>query len=359
MKKILFFGSILFIIVMLSRLFINSVQTSKYRPQQVQGVTINTEYPTATRTPQPTATIILSATIDYQQTAIIAQSTADEARRINAMATVEYVALLNQQIAFTAEVERQNFEIISWTQTAALTSIPLTATQQAIINTQIPQQQQIIAAQLTATKGAPTQMIAMVNAQNYAKYADANQVAGIVGKWSIGVFVIGVLIFLFRLPMTTKLETPQKKESQLETVVWVKNTKDNGAQSTRLVVPCTPGQLTELATNITQGTKTLGINQWEGAGTLFTRDVILRVRAWIRDNQFALTTDGGQLAPTDELFDFLCGWLETSQLPTEYQFAPHSPDNGTSPNHAEIMGKQIIPMMNHAHDNGGGGQTPF
>jgi len=112
---------------------------------------------------------------------------------------------------------------------------------------------------------------------------------------------------------------PEQKQ-ELETVVWIKNIKDNGAKSLRYTIPCSPDQLTELAEKITQGEKTLGINQWEGADTLFTRDVILHVRAWLRDNQFVTPTDDGQLAPTGELFDFFCGWLETKKLPDEYEF---------------------------------------
>lgn len=359
MKKILFYGFLLFIFVALVKLFVGSVQTSRYKPVQAQAITNNTEYVLSTSTPQPTATIVPSATIDYQQTAIVAQSTADEARRINSMATAEYIRLMNEQLAMTQVIEQQNFIIQSWTATAALTTIPLTATQQAIVNTQIPQQQQIIAAQMTATKYAPTQMVEMVNAQNYVKYADANQMAGIVGKWSIGVFVIGILIFLFRLPMTTTKPQPtEEKESSLETVVWVKNTKDNGAQSLRVVIPCSPDQLTELAENITQGKKTLAINQWEGKDTLFTRDVILKVRAWLRQNDFVIPTDDGQLAPTGELFDFLCGWLESNQLPDGYDFPPHSPEKSEPANHTEKPQETIIPMGNHTYDNGGGGANP-
>ena len=321
MKRLFYFAAILVIVIFLLRAFITQVSIPRYTGAQTQSITTNnTEYPTASRTPQPTETIVPSATIDYQQTAIVAQSTADEARRINSMATAEYIRLINEQLAMTQVVEQQDFMIQSWTATAALTTIPLTATQQAVNNTQIPQAQLIAAAQMTATKNAPAQMIAIENAQNYVKYAEANQVAGVVGKMSIGVFVIGVLVFMFRFPMANKSETLEK-ESQLETVVWIKNEKDAGAKSSRLVIPCTPEQLTELAENITQGKKTLGINQWEGKDTSFTRDVILHVRSWLRDNLFVTPTDDGQLAPTGELFDFLCGWLETKKLPDEYEFS--------------------------------------
>jgi len=357
MRKILFFGSLLFILVSLVRFFFAQVPTSKYRGVQAQAITNNTEYPFATQTPQPTFTIVPSATIDYQQTAIVAQSTADEARRINSMATAEYVRLLNEQLAMTQVVEQHNFTIMSWTQQAAATSIPLTATQQAIINTQIPQQQQIIAAQMTATKEGPAQLVAMRDAENRVQYGKLTYIANMVAALAIFVFAIGVVVFVFRFPMV-KREPTEEKESPLETVVWVKNTKDNGTQSLRVVVPCSPEQLTELAENITQGEKTLAINQWEGKDTLFTRDVILKVRAWLRDNDFVIPTDDGQLAPTGELFDFLCGWLETKKLPSGYDFPLHSPDAGESPAHGENDHDSIITMRNHTHDNGGGGAYP-
>jgi hypothetical protein len=331
MKKLLFFGSLIFVAVMVVR-FVAQMPESRYRGVQVQATTNNTEYPTATRTAQPTETVIPSATIDHAATLAIAQATADEARRVNAEVTLAYLQLAQQQSAMTQQHELMVFEIYSWTVTAAPSSQAATQTQQAAINTQIPLQQAVIIAQMLATANAPTQLVAMENAKNYVKFAKANQVADVVGKMSVGVFVIGVLVFMFTYPMVRKSEPAQPEpESQLETVVWIKNTKDNGAKSLRYTIPCSPEQLTELAAKITQGEKTLGINQWEGADTLFTRDVILHVRSWLRDNQFVTPTDDGQLAPTGELFDFLCGWLETKKLPTEYEFLETQPEKALQP----------------------------
>jgi hypothetical protein len=301
-------------------------------------------------TPRPlvtlSATIAPSVTIDYKATAEvaqaqadIAQATADEARRINAMATAEYVRLLNEQIAFTAEVEREEFAIASWTQTAAGTVIPLTATQQVISNTQIADQRTQVASLMTATEHAPTQMVAMLRAQNYQVYGRADYVAGIVGKYSIAIIILGLVAILLRIPVTRhdkdlKPEPePEPKEKVLGTVVTVAQSHggpDYGM--TRYVVPCTPGQLSEFAENITQGKKTMAINQWEGADTLFTRPVILRFRAWARDNDFAVSTEDNQLAPTNDFMDFLCGWLDKQRLPTEYKFAEKESET-SSPSH--------------------------
>ncbi len=363
MKKLLFFGSLFFVGVMFMRFVITQASASKYYGVQAQGITNNTEYPTATYTQRPTETIIPSATIDYQQTAIVAQSTADEARRINSMATAEYMRLVNEQLAMTQVVEQQNFMIQSWTATAALTTIPLTATQQAVNNTQIPQAQLIAAAQLTATKGAPTQLVAMENAKNYVKFAETNQRVNVVGKLSIIVFILGVLAFMFIYPMPAKSEPieTEEKESQLETVVWLKNTKDNGAASSRMVVPCSPEQLTELAEKITQGVTTFGINQWEQNCKTFKsdRNVIHAVRGWLQVNKFAYANGQGELAPSDEGLDFLCGWLDKQQLSNGFEFeTPHSPEIPASSDHDENIGKSPITMVSHTHDNGGGGTHP-
>jgi len=168
------------------------------------------------------------------------------------------------------------------------------------------------------------------------KFAKGNERADIAGKYFLIAVMFSLIVLSFRLPnyISHKINhesVSTEKELQLETVVWIKNTKDNGTKSLRYTIPCSPEQLTELAENITQGKKTLGINQWEGKDTLFTRDVILHVRSWLRDNQFVTLTDDGQLAPTGELFDFLCGWLETKKLPTEYEFLETQPEKALQP----------------------------
>ena len=297
--------------------------TGEYRPLaqpvQAQGAQqTSTEYPSPTITPQPT--IDYQSTVDVAQGQVeIAQATANEAMRVNAMATAQYVELMNEQIRFTAEVERQQHEIMAWTQVAAGTTIPLTATQQAALNTQIPQRNALEAAYLTATKGAPTQMIAMARAQNQLRYGKYSYFASLIASSAIFVFVLGIVVWLYNNPLMPKVEIEQEPVKN-ETTVWIRSDKDNGARSTRYVVPCSPEQLTELSEHITQGTKTFAINQWEGADTLFTRPIILQVRAWLRENHFAIPTGDGQLAPTHDGFNFLIAWLDTQRLPEEYEF---------------------------------------
>lgn len=289
-----------------------------------------TARPSATATP----TIVLSPTTDYKSTAEvaqaqadIAQATADEARRINAMATAEYMALENERLRMTQQVEQQQFNIAMWTETAAATSIPLTQTQQVIVNTRTAQQRSFAYIQMTATEHAPTQTVAMINAQLHEKYGSLDYGVGIFAKISVGILAVCIGIYLFKLqPKQSEVEEhqdeePAPEEPVKETIVLVKH--DNGPGSLnlqRFVVPCTPKQLTELAAALVQGEKTMAINQWEGNGTSFTRPVILQVRNWARQNNFALATEDNQLAPTNDFLNFLIGWLDNNRLPDEYKF---------------------------------------
>lgn len=349
-------------IILIVFIFLAGCTTGKYQQQNANGELIasNTEYPsidiTATHTPMPT--IDYESTIAVAQQAVdIAQATADEARRVNAMATVEWVQAVNEQVAFTAQSNMMTHEVEMWTATAANLYVPMTATQQVINNTQIPAQQAIIAARLTSTIEAPTQLVAMIQAQNYQQYGKLDYIVRMFFMSAIGVFVIGTVIFMLRQPVSHKSVTqpvPQEPQ-QPATVIMHKQDRGGGNYSLkRYSVPCTPDQLSELAEKLTQGEKTLAINAWEGRDTSFTRDVILRVRAWLRDDnahggiEFVTPTDDGQLAPTGELFDFLCGWLETRKLPIEYEFLSEN-DAKSVDNNMEGLRMPDKPFISHAN----------
>lgn len=285
----------------------------------------HTEYP-VTASLIPTYTPIPSATIDYYSTAIIAQQTADEARRVNAIITAEFEQRLQEQMMVTAEHERNVMQIYQWTAQAEPTYIPLTATQQAFVNAQIPVKQTMMADQLTATEVAPTQLVAMIDAENYRKYGDIDNKVRIFAIAAIGIFAICIAIYLLRVPVQSSVMQEQSHDA--ETVVQMKTTNSGYPRLRRIVIPCSEAQLTELAENLTQGRRTLGINQWEGRNTLWNRDVFLHFRAWLRKAEehgnvvFVTPTEDGQLAPTDDLFDFLRGWLESRRLPDGYEFKP-------------------------------------
>jgi len=311
------------------------------RPQTNQGAAFaqqnNTQYPTST--PYPTNTFIPTVTIGYEETLIVAQSTADEARRINAVVTSEYEQRVLEQLQMTAEEDRRIQERLSWTATAALTSIPLTQTQQSVINTQIPMQNNLALAQLTATAQAPTQIAALIQAQESVQFVRLNKTVDVIAKIVLIVFILSIVWFFFSFPVQPKQEIP---EPPSETVVMLKQDHGQGSFSLkRTVIPCTREQLTELALKVTTGKKTLAINNWEGADTLFTRPTILRVRSWLHLNKFAVSTDDNQLVPTPEGFDFFAAWLGNQVLPDEYEF---DDINTPSPSHD-------FSMRNHEYEH--------
>jgi len=214
--------------VLLLGMFFMAGCSSPYR--ETQAISAN-DMATIAIADTPTATIIPSATIDYQVTAIIAQQTADEARRVNALVTAQFEQRALEQLQMTAQAEQRSQEIYGWTVTAALTSIPLTATQQAALNTQIPHEQMLLAAELTSTKEAPTQMIAMIDAQNHAIFGRADYIARTFAMIAFGVFCIGLIVFLVRLPTTPTAQAfddEQPVAAQTETVVQMKRDLGNG-----------------------------------------------------------------------------------------------------------------------------------
>lgn len=321
MKKIIFT-----VMVIVSVYIVALVMRGEPRKATAQVLPPHTEYPTSTVTPKPTRTEIPTATIDYEQTAIVAQATADEARRINAGATAEHESVLLAQSQLTAQSESNALTMLQltaqWegiTATAALTSIPMTATQQAINNTQVPAAQTLQAAQLKATIQAPTQYVAMQQAINYQRYGGIDYFA----RWAmyvvIAVFTLALVAWFMRNPVLPK---PAQSHPTEYTVINRKRepSAGNGYQMTRFVVPCSPEQLTELAKGIADGSKSWAINQWEGSGTSLTRDTILRVRAWARDNKFVLATANDELVTTDAGTDFLIDWLDSQHLPDNYAF---------------------------------------
>lgn len=265
-----------------------------------------------TPTARPSETAVPSATVDFQSTAVIAQQTADEARRVNAEITAEFEQRLFEQVQVTAAYEARVQEVYSWTQQAASTSIPLTATQQSVLNTQIPAQQAFAAAEWTASAQAPTQAALMLTTEQRAKWGWM----GYVFQFAIGVFLVGIVVYMFRFPPTRREVV--EREEPAETVVWMKNTRDRGATSKRSVIPCSPDQLTEFAIGVTQLKKTLSINSWEGSDTLWNREAIIAMREWLEESGLAVPLDNGQLAKTDDLIDFLTGWLERRSLPSGF-----------------------------------------
>lgn len=332
------FRTILILLVIASALFIYyqlpELRTYKANNGEAQALAVGA-VDTQAPPPTPTATVVPTITVGYQETAIVAQATAMEAVRVNAQITAEYERRIQEQLQMTAQADREWFNIQSWTATAALTSIPLTATQQAVLNTQIPAQQVVALVQIKATNEAPTQLVAMERAKQDVRYAGASKVANIVGLWSVSLFCIALVVFLVVKMIRQNTwyaeqgdEEPQEQEPPKETVVVVKRDNGNGMGSTtRYVIPCTPEQLSELAELAINGERTFAINRLETNSRTLRRDVLYAFRNWAVKNGFAIhPKEGSQEIVMNE--DGLClleGWFENRALPDGYRFGEVEP----------------------------------
>lgn len=323
------FRTILILLVIASALFIYyqlpELRTYKTNSGEAQALAVGA-VDTQAPPPTPTATVVPTMTVGYQETAIVAQATAMEAVRVNAQVTAEYERRVQEQLQMTAQADREWFMIQSWTQQAASTVIPLTATQQAAINTQIPLQQIVALAQLTATYGAPTQVVAMAKAEQAARYSGASQVVQLIGLSSVSLFclvLVAFLIFKMRTYYPQPTDELEEEPEPTETVVMVR--RDNGGgmgSTTRQVIPCTPEQLTELAELAVNGERTFAINRLESNSRTLNRTTLYEFRNWAVSNGYAMQPKPGkqEIALNDEGLCFLEGWFENHQLPDQYRF---------------------------------------
>lgn len=289
------------------------VLTACGAPGAVQAAAvIGTAGPTATRTVTP------SPTVDWKQTAVVAQATADEARRVNAQATAQHEAYLLEQVRITEGAEIREHEKFAGTATAAWTAIPLTGTARAEDMTAMNAYMTLSAGQLTATHEAPTQAVAMLRADNERRYGWVNYAA----MGALAFFLFGVGVFALGKtragngPMVTYQQTVRAEAmvgDELEPIrqddltpltgaddphVYVVVRKDNsngGFSEMRYHVPCTKEQLYELAVRVLDDGETLGINNWEGEGTSFTRKAIGILRSYFQEKKLVTSIGAGRL----------------------------------------------------------------
>lgn len=307
-------------------------------PVAAQAAALGTPEVMWSASPAATATETLTptATVDWQGTAMVAQATADEARRLNTQATAEFEQRVQEQGAWTAQADGWTAQANQWTATAALTSVPLTATQQAVVNTQVPIEQALMAGQLTATKEAPTQMMAMEDARIYEEHGETDFIIRMFVLAAMGVFLLGVGLFALAVrpkedakagsaeAVAAELEPdliPLKQEK--ETVITVKTNNGQGLGQDKIYkLPCSAEQLSELAERVIVFGETLGVNNWEGEKSLLTRAVIIRVRRFFVQKKLGVETKSGRVGLNDDGLALLRGWLESKTLPHSYSFAP-------------------------------------
>lgn len=315
---------------------------TKYRPLttvNAQAQTNNTEYPLPTATPS----VIPSATIDYLATSVSANettvssvATSNEAMRLNAVVTSEHEAreLQKTQIAHDEIMMQGQIELASINATASIapTAIMLTSTQQVITNTQTPEYAAFLSARETATEHVPTQIVSAAKAEIYEKHGERNYVIEMFVKFAIGVFALSMCWKIFIQPnqqiqkkqdILTEEEQSEDNSTQPENEKQYKNL-NNGEHKP---IPCTAEQLAIFADAITQGVKSMAIDQWknridDGLG----KTDIIHLRDWASNNtdnagrDFVKVTSDKQLVATDEFLNFLLEYLDRGVLPVGYEF---------------------------------------
>jgi len=310
---------VIFVLVIASLVLIQYIVNHSTNKPAFAQQPPTTEYQAITPTFIPTATIVPSATIGYESTLAIAQSTADEARRVNALVTSEAEQRILEFAQMTADNDKRIQERLSWTATAALTSVPLTSTAKVIADTQIANAQQIVAAGYTQQAYAPTQYAAVVQGQATEKFATINQIMKLIAIGALILFMLAGVSFFVR--MEPKVEAEEVE--QVATEVWVRSDKDHGAKSTLLTIPCSPEQLSELAELAANGEKKFGINRLEQTSRTFRsqRDTLILVRQFLVESKFVIPDANGTITLNHDGEAFLAGWFETHKLGDEYEFA--------------------------------------
>jgi hypothetical protein len=313
-----------------------SDQTTSAKPAASgQGELLPAEVPPAKNTPDGdtasrTATLEPTPTIGYRSTAnaaqfaaSTAQANADAANRLLVQATAQHEANLQEQASWTAEASRQQLMFLEWTATARPSSIPATQTQMVVEQTK----QAVIVTQLAMTIQAPTAIVMLAQARSQADFAPYYNLASVIGLFSISVFLMALSGWLFRIlwkPAMGWEEKSAKRQSSMNhfgTVVSIKTEAAGYTSMKRMVIPCTPAMLTELAKGLMVEHKTLGVNQWEGAeSSTWTRASYLPMRNFLLANQLAHSAGGGALVLTSEGESFFHAWLDEGSVPPPYEF---------------------------------------
>jgi hypothetical protein len=296
----------------------------------------NTPLATAARAispvPTATATIEPTATIDYQQTAVIAKETSDEAMRINVEVTAEQDRRIFVQAQWTVTAEAINYANANMTQqasqftaTAYATSIPATQTAQSM-------ESMVRGTERAMTITAPTQMVAMANARAVSETATfrAQVDAFVVLCVGVAMVLIGAGIFLMvYFDVQVKTKAPKIVEKDIPVpipFVHVAGPQSDkgGVRMIRAEVPCTIEQLLELADGIVNRGMTLAFGQWEDT---IVHKSLKELRAFFVQHEFAkvLLGKGGELGIEVLGEEFLQDCISYQRPPLPYVCIPIVP----------------------------------
>lgn len=281
--------------------------------------------PTTTSAPIPTATI------GWEQTAIVAQQTADAASRIMAQETAAESSREHEKLSWTATVDAATFDASHLTQlsdaataTAVPTWLPITLTAAVEqYNYQLTEQADM-RTQVAATLSAPTLIVQMAQSEAMAKYADSNAMALVMVKFAIAVFILCLSVvligFVFFDLKKRDLENPEKKEEspEPEPIPFVEILSSAGNQYLRAEINCSNEQLLELAEGVLERRMPLAFNAWEG--TIVHRN-LKQIREFMVDHKYAKVIRGsnGALDLQAEGERFLRECLQLGNPPPPYR----------------------------------------
>lgn len=290
-----------------------------------QAASLGTPEVIFSASPAATATVTLTPTptVDWQGTAVIAQQTADEARRLNTAATAAHEQRVHEESAWTAQAAQWTAQSGWATATAYGTSVPLTSTARSEDLTASSGYMTMTTGQMTQVKEAPTQAVAMIRTENERLYGWVNYAA--LAALAFGMFGVGVFALskskssngtMVTYQQTAELEAlavdeaatkivadpirredlvPLKDKDEPRVLVVVHENPNGGPGEERFYVPCTDDQLFELAARVLDDGATLGINNWEGDETELTRKAMKRLRGYFQEKQLVTSLGAGRL----------------------------------------------------------------
>lgn len=306
---------------------------SLFGGEQLSPTTVNAQrliqqtQKSATQTPSPLPTVDYAASLQASDmTRVSAVETANEAGRINAAATADHEQILVMQgqqtldaAQLTAEKENVEFVKTAIAATVLPTIIPLTSTQQVIVNTKV-------SAERTATKEYPTQIVSVALSENAAKCGMPCYLFSFFPGCAIGVFCVGLVIYLFvriKMDMRTQ-ETQGIKPPPTITDSMYRVGKELGHYKLKNEVPCSPEQFTELAELVVNGERNFAINRLENNSRTLRRSMLYQMREFYLSNNLANEGTPGQIVLNEEGREFHVYWFDNHELPDEYRFVENS-----------------------------------
>jgi len=302
---------------------------SNMRPVATQSLAI------ATITPIP---IDYASTAQISQTeAVLAQTTAremalqlDAANRMMVDATVTHEANTLIIAQFTQTAAMIEADYVRATQTAQPTADARHATQQAITISQMTME----SSQMTAVKEAPTQLVAMTQAETARQYGWVITFVQLFAMFSLGICLLSIAAFAFRSVPTVHVDpappvpTGFTSIAQTASPIVLNVRTDNGGGFThteRMIIPCTPEQLTKLVSGVLNDGQSLAYEFWNMREDIdksapFTRDEFTAVRNWLLSNRLAQSVGQGKLMLSAIGESLFIEWLNNQALPESYKF---------------------------------------